>query len=217
MPVEEIFKPIKIGKCEIKNRIAMSAMNTLYSSPGNTGFVTEQQKAYYAKRARGGVGLVVTECVLGTKDAARYAYTSNLHLYNKGHIGGLEELADAIHAGGAKAFIQLSIGFGRQGHAYDGSAPPAPSPVMMELNPAYWAESLKTRVMEKPGLDPVWLLNPEVPRQMTIGEIKREIAEFAESCKYAVMAGFDGIEIHAPHGYLEHQFFSPRTNQRTDD
>ena len=57
----------------------------------------------------------------------------------------------------------------------------------------------------------------QIPREMTREENTSEIDEFGHSCVLAVMAGFDGIELHAPHGYLEHQFLSPRTNRRTDE
>ena len=62
----ELFQPITIGNCEIKNRIVMSPMNVLMSR-GNTGYVTDQQLAYYAARAKGGTGLIMTECVMGTQ------------------------------------------------------------------------------------------------------------------------------------------------------
>src|SRR5512146_380861 len=53
-------------------------------------------------------------------------------------------------------------------------------------------------------------------REMTNDEIRSEQKEYAERCLLALMAGFDAIEIHAPHGYLEHQFLSPFSNKRTD-
>ena len=52
---------------------------------------------------------------------------------------------------------------------------------------------------------------------MTREEIHSEIEEYGNSCRLAVLAGFDGIEMHSPHGYLEHQFLSPRSNKRTDE
>ena len=56
-----------------------------------------------------------------------------------------------------------------------------------------------------------------MPREMSREEIHSEIEEYGRSCRLAVVAGFDGLEIHAPHGYLEHQFLSPRSNKRTDE
>ncbi len=122
----ELFEPIRIGNCKIKNRIAMAPMNTVFSMD-NQGYPNEQIMAYYAARAKGGTGLILTECVLGTRLASRFPYTSNLHLFDGTHLPGLEELVETIHAFDAKVFIQLSIGFGRQGHSHDHEAPPAPS------------------------------------------------------------------------------------------
>ena len=56
----------------------------------------------------------------------------------------------------------------------------------------------------------------QMTRAMSIPEIQREQKEFALSCQLAVVAGFDVIEVHAPHGYLEHQFLSPLSNKRSD-
>jgi 2,4-dienoyl-CoA reductase-like NADH-dependent reductase (Old Yellow Enzyme family) len=216
----ELFHPINIGNCRIENRIVMSPMNVLMSS-GNTGLVNDQVLAYYAARAHGGTGLLISECVLGTRLASKFPYTSNLHLFNSSHLAGLEELTETVHAFGSKIFIQLSIGFGRQGHNADHEPPPAPSAIPMEVTP----DGLP-KVMRKAFAKEVsWFVHPETPfatkgetpREMTREEIKSEIAEYANSCRLAVVAGFDGIEIHAPHGYLEHQFLSPLSNKRTDE
>ena len=216
----ELFQPIRIGNCKIKNRIAMAPMNTVFSMD-NRGYPNEQIMAYYAARAKGGTGLIITECVLGTRLASRFPYTSNLHLFNGTHLPGLEELVETIHAFDAKVFIQLSIGFGRQGHSHDHEAPPAPSAgIPYQTDPEMLPAKMR-KLVEKSG----FFMNPKIPtmimahmpREMTREEIKSEIAEFGHSCVLAVMAGFDGIELHAPHGYLEHQFLSPRTNKRTDE
>ena len=103
----------------------MAPMNTVFSMD-NQGYPNEQIMAYYAARAKGGTGLIITECVLGTRLASRFPYTSNLHLFNGTHLPGLEELVETIHAFDAKVFIQLSIGFGRQ-RRHDHEAPYAPS------------------------------------------------------------------------------------------
>ncbi len=216
----ELFQPIKIGSCKIKNRIVMAPMNVLMNM-GNTGFVNDQVLAYYAARARGGTGLLISECVLGTKLASKFPYTSNLHLYNTTHLAGLEELTETVHAFGSKMFIQLSIGFGRQGHNPDHESPPAPSSIPYETAPECMPKVIRTALSKEAP----WVIHPETPfasradepREMTRAEIKSEIAEYANSCRLAVVAGFDGIEMHAPHGYLEHQFLSPRSNKRTDE
>ena len=216
----ELFQPIRIGNCEIKNRIAMAPMNVLFSMD-NRGYANDQIMAYYAARAKGGTGLIITECVLGTRLASRFPFTSNLHLFNNTHLPGMEEIVETIHAFGAKTFIQLSIGFGRQGHGHDHEAPPAPSAVAYEPSFERLPEKIQKYIQRNPAVFnpkiPNMGLHPHVPREMTREEIKNEIEEYAHSCVLAVIAGFDGIEIHAPHGYLEHQFLSPRSNKRTDE
>jgi dimethylglycine catabolism A len=210
---KNLLSPIEIKGVEIKNRIALAPMNTLMSMD-NRGYVNEQILAYYAARAKGGCGLIITECVLGTQLAAHYPFSTNLHLYNQSFMAGLAELAETVHAFDSSVFIQMSIGFGRQGHALDGAHPPAPSAVPMELSPFHMPKSFPDVVAQFPQA--LQAVQGHIPYEMSIEEIKREQDEFANSCRFAVIAQFDGIELHAPHGYLEHQFLSPRSNKRTD-
>ena len=220
----ELFRPIKIGDCEIKNRIAVAPMNMAYST--QDGYVTNQDIAHLARRAKGGFGLIVTGAVIATKLSAPFVWQRNLLLHSDSFIPGMNTLVDACHNFGAKVFCQLSIGFGRGGHSIDGSQPYAPSAIpefrTLETTPKTMFDGFK-RIMaahpgamvETPGV-PGELQTGDVPREMTIEEIRSEQIEFATACTRCVICGFDGIEIHAPHGYLEHQFLSPRSNKRTD-
>jgi 2,4-dienoyl-CoA reductase-like NADH-dependent reductase (Old Yellow Enzyme family) len=203
---KNLLSPIEIKGVEIHNRIVMAPMNTVMSLD-NRGYVNEQILAYYAARAKGGCGLIITECVLGTKLAAKFPFTSNLHCYDVSFAPGLLELSETIHAFGARTFIQMSIGFGRQGHAHDGSRPPAPSAIPYQVPFELLATGFPEVLMKYPVLAPMSM--GSIPYEMTIDE-------FANSCILAMVAQYDGIELHAPHGYLEHQFLSPRTNKRTD-
>jgi 2-enoate reductase len=211
MAFETLFQPIKIGPVEIKNRLAAAPMNTMFSE--NTGgIVNEQILAYYAARAKGGVGLVITEAILGTKLAARFPAYSNLILHDQRQVPGLAELAETCHVYGAKVFAQLSPGFGRQGASPIGEPSPAPSagiPYLLEQEnmPRAFASVFTRLVPQYQG---------PATREMSVEEIQSEIEEYANTAFQLVMAGFDGMEIHAPHGYLLMQFLSPRTNKRTD-
>ena len=218
----ELFEPIMISNCEIKNRIVMAPMNVLFSMD-NQGYVNDQMVCYYCARAKGGTGLIITEAVIGTKLASKFPYTTNPHLFNTTHIPGLEEITEAVHDSGGKIFIQMSIGFGRQGHNPDHEPPPAPSPIPYRHD-ANFLKLIPKGFMERINSSPSFLdsripsvLQADMPREMTREEIKSEIKEFGRSCVMAMMANFDGIELHAPHGYLEHQFLSPRSNKRTDE
>ncbi len=210
---KHLLSPIEIKGVEIKNRIALAPMNTLFSMD-NRGYVNEQILAYYAARAKGGCGLIITECVLGTRLASRFPYTTNLHCYNTSHLPGLYELAETVHSFGSACFIQMSIGFGRQGHSHVGEHPPAPSVVPMMIKPELMPRGFGKALEAHPQL--IERATGEMPYEMTVAEIRSEQDEFANSCRFAVAAQFDGIELHAPHGYLEHQFLSPISNRRTD-
>jgi 2,4-dienoyl-CoA reductase-like NADH-dependent reductase (Old Yellow Enzyme family) len=211
---EHIFRPVKIGPIELKNRISLAPMNETMS--GCNGESTPQMLAYFAARAKGGTALVSTGAVMGTRLAAEFVWGRNLYLFHQGHMQGLSMLSDTIHHFGAKSAIQMTIGFGRQGHSYDhhklAPAPTAglPYEIAAEKGPKGVFEVWS--MVEHPRT----FMTGQMTREMTIEEIHSEQKEFANSCQLAVISGFDVIEIHAPHGYIEHQFLSPLSNKRTD-
>ncbi len=211
---KHILSPIKIGPVELKNRIAIAPMNETMS--GHNGEATEQMLSYFAARAKGGAGLVSTGAIMGTRLAAEFVWGRNLYCFHHGHLQGLGMLTDRIHYFGSKAAAQMTIGFGRQGHSYDHEKlAPAPTgglpyEIAMEKAPNHIADAWK--IAEHPRS----FLVGQMTREMPISEIHKEQKEFANSCQLIVIAGFDVIEIHAPHGYLEHEFLSPLSNKRTD-
>ena len=209
-----ILSPINLGPVEIKNRIMLAPMNETMS--GHNGEVTEQCVAYFGARAKGGTGLLTTGAIMATKMASEFVYGRNIYCFHPGHLQGLYRLTERAHFFGAKISAQMSIGFGRQGHSYDHSkkapAPTAGLPYEMALATMPNGTDAGFRIAE---LEREFLTG-QMTREMTIEEIRSEQKEYAHSCQLAVKAGFDIIEIHAPHGYLEHQFLSPLSNKRRD-
>jgi 2,4-dienoyl-CoA reductase-like NADH-dependent reductase (Old Yellow Enzyme family) len=209
-----LLSPIKIGPLQLKNRIAMAPMNETMSD--GDGRVTEQLISYFAARAKGGTGLIVTGAVMATRLASEFVWGRNLNCYNPGHLQGLSLLTDRIHYFGSRIAAQMSIGFGRQGHSYDHEklAPAAtaglPYEIAMDKATDHVANAFRRSERART------FLTGQLTREMSIEEIRREQKEYAHSCQLAFIAGFDAIEIHAPHGYLEHEFLSPLTNKRTD-
>ncbi len=200
---------------EIKNRIVMAPMNTVMSLD-NRGYVNEQILAYYAARAKGGCGLIITECVLGTQAGGQVP----VHLQPA-------LLRRVVRARAGRSWRRPSTRSGpvpssRCPSASAGRATPTTARTRRHLRrsrtrsrSSYWRPGFPEVLEKYPVLAPSgpW---GSIPYEMTIDEIHAEQDEFANSCIFAMIAQFDGIELHAPHGYLEHQFLSPRTNKRTD-
>ncbi len=213
MAFEVLFEPIKIGPVEIKNRIAMAPM-AIHDFSMN-GRPMRQAVCYFNARARGGAGLIIAGAIMGTKQSA--AELGNVScLYEGSHTYDWMKLVQSVHAHGAKIFAQMSPGFGRKAiveHPQGSSTTP--------INPDIIEEGLPEKALAYkpwwPRSAPVFTrMHETIPRPMTIEEIRAAENEFTNSCQLAVHCGFDGIELHACHGYLIDQFLSPVANRRTD-
>lgn len=185
-----LFSPIKIGNLIVKNRIVMSPM--VVSLANQNGEVTRELIEYYEARAKGGAGLIIVEAACVDTPAGREAF-GQLNIDNASYISGLARLADSIKAYSTRAFIQL-FHAGRQTSRSQtgGIQPVAPSPIPCKIT-------------------------KEIPRELSIAEIKEIENKFIIAAYYAFLAGFEGVEIHAAHGYLINQFLSPNSNQRNDE
>lgn len=209
-----LLSPIQVGPVKLKNRIALAPMNETMS--GVNGEATEQMLSYFAARAKGGAGLVSTGAIMGTRLASEFVWGRNLYCFHQGHLQGLGMLTDRIHYFGGTAAAQMTIGFGRQGHSYDHEklAPAPTGGLPYEIA----GEKAPRHIEDVYGVSEYSrsFMVGQMCREMAISEIRSQQKEFAASCQLAVIAGFDVVEIHAPHGYLEHQFLSPLSNRRTD-
>ena len=212
--LKNLTAPIKIGPFELKNRMVLSPMNEVMS--GHNGECTEQCIAYFGARAKGGAAMVTTGAIMATQLASQFVWGRNLYLFHAGHLQGLSLLTDRIHYFGSLACAQMTIGFGRQGHSRDHHllAPAATAGLPYEMSSE--TEAHGPREAEIASEYARQNMVGQMTRAMSIDEIHSEQKEYAASCQLAVCAGFDSIEIHGPHGYLEHQFLSPLTNKRTD-
>lgn len=215
-----LFEPIKLKSVEVKNRIAMAPMNVCFTGPNHS--VSKQQMAYYAARAMGGAGLIVIEAVIATthETVKTYEAHNNLALVYPSQAADHSELVETIHTHGAKVVCQISPGAGRQGSSeYSGIQPTAPSPVpwgpQEEMMPR--GAKLEDMAIMMGLLGGSSTLIPEVPRELRKDEIAFLAEDMGKSARLARIAGYDGVELHAPHGYLLHEFLSPRSNRRSDE
>ncbi len=205
----KILEPITIKEVEIRNRIAMAPLHTAFMHGPD---VTEQQIAYYADRARNGVGLIVTSPVSG---AVIPGMPQPPLLNSPAHASGWNELVETVHAFGSKVFIQLMPGVGRQ--AARGTATKAPSPLPLRIPPENLPEKARQFATRR-RLPNIWepLMEGEVPQEMTADEIETAEDSYAVSARLAKRCGADGVELHFAHGYLGYSILSPRTNFRDD-
>jgi dimethylglycine catabolism A len=123
--VNILLTPARIGPAEIKNRIVMPPMTTRLSD--DEGFVTDEAIAYYMARVRGGTGLITVE--MASPERAGRHRRRELGIYDDRFLPGLQKLVAAIHAGGAKASIQLGHGGGHTRRDICGETPVAPSAI----------------------------------------------------------------------------------------
>ena len=225
MKYEKLFTPIKIGSCEIKNRIAMAPM--LMDFGQFDGRTTEQLMNYYEERAKGGTGLIITEItrVNDRTGASAFAQLGMSHDYQ---IEGMSELAKRIHSHGSKLFVQLHHP-GRQNMGLlMGTLPlsiacdkamPFFKDVLYKVVPAgkmLMEHHIVPRVVAPSKCENSYFSDGN-NRGLRKSEIKGLINDFIAAAERVKKSGCDGVQLHASHGYLLQQFLSPNTNHRTDE
>ncbi len=196
--------PVQLGHHRLNNRVVLPPLTRQRSAqPGD--IATELMAEYYRQRA--GAGFMVSE---GTQIEPRgqgYAWTPGI--YSPAQIDGWRTVTEAVHAEGGVIFAQLWH-VGRVSHNAlqpDGAAPVAPS--------ALAALQAKAFIETGPGVGE--LMQPPVPRALSVQEIQALVGHYAQAARNALDAGFDGVEIHSANGYLVNQFISAHANQREDE
>lgn len=191
-----IWNPVRVGRMNLPHRLAMAPMTR--SRAEFNGVPGDLAAAYYAQSAS--LGLLITEGVQPSADGQGYWATPGIHTPE--HVSGWRKVTDAVHAEGARIFMQL-MHVGRMSHPDNTPhhrRPVAPSAI-----------APGEQMFTIGGMKPI----PE-PRALTTDEIAATVQDFRHAARLAVDAGADGVEIHGANGYIVHQFFAPNANQRTD-
>ena len=186
--MKKIYTPMKINGVELKNRIIMSPMSVGHCVDG---YIDDAVADFYRSRAEGGVGLIIFANMQW--DKVRHANNVPL-LTDEKYIPQLKKMTDAIHEGGAKVFAQIM---------HRGTSAPRRTINGMEA--------------VGPSAVPRKFTHYEMPRALTIEEMKEFVVWQAQAADIAKKAGFDGIELETNSGYLYGQFWSPLTNKREDE
>jgi 2,4-dienoyl-CoA reductase-like NADH-dependent reductase (Old Yellow Enzyme family)/thioredoxin reductase len=189
MKDDPLLRPLSLGRLRLPNRVVMTAVKLGYGT--GDGDVTERHVAFYARRARGGPALIVTEPLYVRGDGKELP--TQLGIDSDRRIEGLRRLVEAVHKADGRVAAHLN-------HAGRAANP--------ELVPE------RERVSASDVPCPA---NQVVPRPLTRPEIADLVSAFAAAARRARQAAFDALELPFSHGYLIHQFLSPHTNRRGDE
>lgn len=193
----DLFSPIRLGRYDLKNRIAMAPLTRNRAGAGNVP--TDLMAEYYGQRAE--AGLIIAEATQIVPEGQGYQDTPGIH--SPEQIAGWRKVTDAVHAKGGRIYLQLWH-VGRVSHSSlqpGGQAPVAPSAIRA-----------KTKTFVNGGFADV-----SEPRALDAAEIPGIIAAYGKAAENAIAAGFDGVEAHGANGYLLDQFLRDGSNHRSDD
>jgi len=192
MPIDRsasiLFSPIKIGTLLVPNRFIRSATHEFMADEDGT--VTPRLAALYRELAAGEIGLLISGHFYVLPEGK--ASPRQTGIFDDRFIAGLKTLPRAVHDFPTRIFAQL----------------------------AHAGRQTKMNLIEGTPIAPSAVFEPTVklmPREATAADIARIIDSFVEGARRAHEAGFDGVQLHAAHGYLLSAFLSPYTNRRTDE
>jgi mycofactocin system FadH/OYE family oxidoreductase 2 len=181
-----LFTPLRIGPLTVRNRIVFSAHLTNYAADG---LPSEQHAAYYAARAAGGAGLIITE--EHSTHPTDWPYEKLIHGFRPEVIPGYRRITEAVHACDVPILAQLNHNGGQGSGMYSRLPVWAPSPVP----------------------DPLFR---EVPKAVEAAEIREIVAGYGLVAGHCAEGGFDGVELQCSHSSIVRGFLSRATNLRTD-
>ena len=195
--LKKLFQPFKIGPLELPNRIIMIAVSTRYDFEESNRLAN-----FYAERAKGGVGLIITGA-LQTLYPGRKTGASRINIYSDSDIPKLKQWVKAIHDNGGRAAAQLATYGYWSKKGTEGTAE--------EVGPS-------AVVLPREGIHPIFSLAEYLPpvRALTLEEIRMIEEAIGDAALRALEAGFDAVEIQCIGGNILHRFTNPFTNIRKD-
>ena len=208
---KHLLSPFRIGRLELPNRLVVAPMGVEIAEAD--GQVREPVVAYYAERARGGAGLIITEnASAGYPRGANSAH--ELGVSDDRFLPGLRALTEGVHAAGGRIAVQLAhhgkVARLDTQEGRDLIMPSVPEKTFRPTGPLDLTQAEMVAMAKAAGGG-----RPTI-RAATPEDIEEIIAMFVSAVDRARRAGFDGVELHAAHGYIFSEFLSPAWNKRTD-
>jgi 2,4-dienoyl-CoA reductase (NADPH2) len=185
-PYRRLFSPLRVGPLTLRNRVVFAAHLTNYAE---NGLPSAQHAAYYAARAAGGAGMIITE--EHSTHPTDWPYEKLIHGFRPEVIAGYRRITAAVHAHGAVVLAQLNHNGGQSSGMYSRLPLWAPSPVP----------------------DPLFR---EVPKAVEAHEITELVAGFGLVAGHCAAGGFDGVELQCSQSSIVRAFLSPAANTRAD-
>ena len=196
--MSNLFSPLAIKSITLKNRIAVSPM-CQYSS--KDGFANDWHLVHLGSRAVGGAGLIICEATAVSPEGR--ISPGDLGIWQDEHIPMLKRITEFISSQGAVPGIQLAHAGRKASHQVPWQGGKA-----LAKNEGAWQTVAPSPI--------AFTEEDNLPLELKIEEIQKVINDFKTAAQRALEAGFKIIEIHAAHGYLIHEFYSPYSNKRTD-
>ena len=190
MRYPHLFEPIRLNQLTLRNRIVSTAHAEVYADGGLPG---ERYIRYYEEKAKGGLGLAICGGSSPVAKDSPWSWWSSVNLSTDAVTEPLSRLAATMHRHGAKVMIQATH---------------------MGRRSAWHGENWPHLVSPSGVREPVHRGNAKT---IEIEEIRRIVADYGRAARRVQQAGMDGLEVSAAHQHLIDQFWSPRTNQRSDD
>jgi NADPH2 dehydrogenase len=191
MSDSRLFKPLKVGSIELKNRVAMAPLTRFRASDSHA--ILPLAAEYYGQRASVPGTLLITEATLITGQHGGYPSVPAIETQEQ--IDAWKVVTEAVHKKGSFIYLQLwALGRVANKDFAQSQGITVKSSSATQLADEY-----------------------AVPKEMSVEEIKETVGAYAQAAKNAIEAGFDGVEIHAANGYLIDQFLQDTCNKRTDN
>ena len=191
-----LFQSFTLHDLTLSNRIVLAPMTR--SRAGTARLPNRLMAEYYAQRSS--AGLLITEATTISEEAN--GWNESPGIYTNEMTEGWKLTTEAVHKKGGVIFLQLWH-MGRASHSSFHNGKPAVAPSAIKINEEY----IHTPTGKQPH---------EVPRALETSEIPRVVGDYRRAAERAMLAGFDGVEIHGANGYLIDAFLESKTNHRTD-